>query len=260
MQTLHLPPTSNLPLEQRVSQQKNYLPVLCDVRIRSTVLTSLQTALAQFGSIDIIVSCASYGIVGACEDQSEPDIRGQFETNFMGALNIIQLSLPYFRKCQAGRYVIFNDTSGALGLPGLGPYCATKYAVEGLIESMLYEVESFGVKATLVLGGPMRRDENPDEVKKRTSLTHDHTKTAILGARTGQESQQTRNSNASTTSMFDLPVNPTLAPRRPPAISSAPSSGSVTTSPPQLSNLRSSYGSLAIAHSHLCDYCWAITQ
>jgi NAD(P)-dependent dehydrogenase (short-subunit alcohol dehydrogenase family) len=165
MQSLHLPPASNLPLQQRVSQQKNYLPLLCDVRIRSTVLSSFKTALAHFHSVDIIVNCSTYGIIGACEDQSESDIHQQFETNFMGTLNIIQVSLPYFRKAQAGRYVIFNGTSGALGLPGLGPYCATKYAVEGLIESMLYEVESFGVKATLVTGGPMRRDEDPDEVK-----------------------------------------------------------------------------------------------
>jgi NAD(P)-dependent dehydrogenase (short-subunit alcohol dehydrogenase family) len=77
----------------------------------------------------------------------------------MGTLNIIQLSLPYFRKRGSGRYIIFSSTSGALGIPGLGPYCASKYAVEGLIESMLYEVDSFNIKATLVEPGHMRRDD-----------------------------------------------------------------------------------------------------
>ncbi len=85
----------------------------------------------------------------------------------MGTLNIIQLTLPYFREQSskrkegenAGRYLIFSSTSGALGVPGLGPYCATKYATEGLIESMLYEVDAFGIKATLVEPGHMRLDE-----------------------------------------------------------------------------------------------------
>ncbi|KAK5016476.1 1,2-dihydroxy-3-keto-5-methylthiopentene dioxygenase, partial [Cryomyces antarcticus] len=61
----------------------------------------------------------------------------------------------------SGRYLIFSSTNGTLGFPGLGPYCATKYAVEGLIESMLYEVDAFNVKATLVEPGYVRLDE-PD--------------------------------------------------------------------------------------------------
>lgn len=113
------------------------------------------------------ISCTGYGVIGACEDQDDYDLRSQFETNFMGTLNIIQLSLPYFREQaakrqdgdRAGRYIIFSSTSGALGVPGLGPYCATKYATEGLIESMLYEIDVFGIKATLVEPGHMRIDE-----------------------------------------------------------------------------------------------------
>ncbi|KAF7187050.1 Oxidoreductase BOA17 [Pseudocercospora fuligena] len=85
----------------------------------------------------------------------------------MGTLNIIQLSLPHFREQaakrkegeNAGRYIIYSSTSGALGVPGLGPYCATKYATEGLIESMLYEIDAFGIKASLVEPGHMRIDE-----------------------------------------------------------------------------------------------------
>ena len=96
-------------------------------------------------------------------------MRAQFETNFFGTLNIIQLSLPYFRNRNAGRYLIFSSTSGALGVPGLGPYCATKYAVEGLVESMLYEIDAFGVKATLVAPGHLRIDEpGAKRVKKRS--------------------------------------------------------------------------------------------
>ncbi|KAL2145969.1 hypothetical protein VTI28DRAFT_5626 [Corynascus sepedonium] len=134
---------------------------LCDVRDGTSVARVIERTLDRFGRIDCIANCSGYGVIGACEDQDEYDLRNQFETNFMGTLHIVQASLPYFRQQNGGRYLIFSSTSGALGVPGLGPYCATKYAVEGLIEAMLYEVDSFNIKATLVEPGLVRRDE-PD--------------------------------------------------------------------------------------------------
>lgn len=132
---------------------------LCDVRVPNTVESVYNKTKKKWGRIDIIVNCTGYGVIGACEDQDLSDLRSQFETNFFGTLNIIQLSLPLFRNQQSGRYLIFSSTSGALGVPGLGPYCATKYAVEGLVESMLYEVDAFNIKATLVAPGHLRLDE-----------------------------------------------------------------------------------------------------
>lgn len=128
--------------------------------------------------MDIIANCSGYGVIGACEDQDDYEIRNQFETNFWGTLNIIQLSLPYFRErtdadseggC-GGRYLIFSSTSGSLGVPGLGPFCATKYAVEGLIESMLYETDAFNIRATLVEPGHVRDDEPLSSTEKASPL------------------------------------------------------------------------------------------
>ncbi|EMT70715.1 hypothetical protein FOC4_g10009183 [Fusarium odoratissimum] len=132
---------------------ENCLGALCDVRARESVNRVIERTLQRFGRIDIVVNCSGYGVIGACEDQDEHDIRNQFETNFMGTLHIIHATLPYFRRQNAGRYLIFSSTSGALGVPGLGPYCATKYAVEGLIEAMLYETDAFNIKATLIEPG-----------------------------------------------------------------------------------------------------------
>ena len=146
----------------KFQEENECLGLLCDVRVRETVWQAIDNAISHFGRIDIIVNCSGYGVIGACEDQDESDIRGQFETNFMGTLNIIQLSLPYFRERHGGRYLIFSSTSGALGVPGLGPYCASKYAVEGLIESMLYEVDYFNIKPTLIEPGYVRRDGIPN--------------------------------------------------------------------------------------------------
>ncbi|SMY26973.1 unnamed protein product [Zymoseptoria tritici ST99CH_1A5] len=154
-------------VEQMQGWHKRCLGLLCDVRVRNTVEDVIQQSIKRWGKIDIIVNCTGYGVIGACEDQDDSDLRSQFETNFMGTLNILQLSLPHLREQaakrkpdeNAGRYIIFSSTSGALGVPGLGPYCATKYATEGLIESMLYEIDAFGIKATLVEPGHMRLDE-----------------------------------------------------------------------------------------------------
>lgn len=148
----------NSPEEMR-DLHENCIGLLCDVRARETVKRVIDRTLERFGRIDIIANCSGYGVIGSCEDQDEYDIRNQFETNFTGTLNMIQLSLPYFRERRGGRYLIFSSTSGALGVPGLGPYCASKYAVEGLMESMLYEVDSFNIKGTLVEPGHMRRDD-----------------------------------------------------------------------------------------------------
>ncbi|KAG6068561.1 hypothetical protein E4U16_007936 [Claviceps sp. LM84 group G4] len=137
------------------------LGLLCDVRCRESVNLVIQKALDKFRRIDVVANCSGYGVIGSCEDQDEHDLRNQYETNFMGTLHIIHATLSYFRRHSGGRYLIFSSTSGALGVPGLGPYCATKYAVEGLIEAMLYETDSFNIKATLIEPGLVRRDE-PD--------------------------------------------------------------------------------------------------
>jgi NAD(P)-dependent dehydrogenase (short-subunit alcohol dehydrogenase family) len=145
-------------------QDERCLGLLCDVRVRETVDSVFKRSIEHWGKMDIIVNSTGYGVIGACEDQDDYDLRNQFSTNFLGTLHIIQLSLPYFRHQSAGRYLIFSSTSGSLGVPGLGPYCATKYAVEGLIESMLYEIDAFNIKATLVEPGHVRLDEPDDNI------------------------------------------------------------------------------------------------
>lgn len=154
--------TYETPIEQMRGWHPDCLGLLCDVRIRESVQRAVDDAVKHFGQLDLVVNCTGYGVVAAAEDQSEHDVQDQFATNFMGTLHIVQTSLPYFREHGIpGRYIIFSSTSGALGVPGMAPYCATKYAVEGLIESMLYEVNSFGIKATLVEPGHVRDDDAP---------------------------------------------------------------------------------------------------
>ncbi|KAJ4366816.1 1,2-dihydroxy-3-keto-5-methylthiopentene dioxygenase [Neocucurbitaria cava] len=154
----------NTPEQMRKWQDRNCLGLLCDVRVRETVDHVIKKSIEYWGRVDVIANSTGYGVIAACEDQDDYDLRNQFTTNFLGTLHIIQLSLPYFRAQNGGRYLVFSSTAGALGVPGLGPYCATKYAVEGLIESMLYEIDVFNIKATLVEPGHVRLDEPDDHI------------------------------------------------------------------------------------------------
>ena len=127
-------------------------------------------ALELFDHVDVIANCVGYGVIGACEAQDEFDVRNQFETNFIGTLHIIQASLDYFKEREQGRYLFFSSTAGALGIPGMGPYCATKCAVEGMVEAMLYEVDPFNIKVTLVESGLIMGEDN----EKKKDITWGH--------------------------------------------------------------------------------------
>ncbi|CAK3831279.1 Hypothetical predicted protein [Lecanosticta acicola] len=173
-------------MQQMQGWHARCLGLLCDVRVRDTVREVIEKSVEHWGKIDIIVNCTGYGVIGSCEDQDDSDLRSQFETNFLGTLHIIQLSLPHLRRQNSGRYLIFSSTSGALGVPGLGPYCATKYATEGLIESMLYEVDHFGIRATLVEPGHMRLDEPTGlDDKAPTSFVNDGEGQGVNGEENG---------------------------------------------------------------------------
>ncbi|KAI5791447.1 hypothetical protein FPQ18DRAFT_336200 [Pyronema domesticum] len=154
----------NIPAEEASMHgwHKRCQGLVCDVRDRKTVQKAWDQAKEFWGKVDIVVNCTGYGIIGAVEDQDEHDIRAQFETNVTGLINIIQVTAPYFRSLRQGKYIVFSSLHGLVSVPGLGPYCATKWAVEGLTESLMYELEPFNISVTLVEPGPSRRDE-PDE-------------------------------------------------------------------------------------------------
>ncbi|KAK9368442.1 hypothetical protein V1509DRAFT_67198 [Lipomyces kononenkoae] len=138
----------------------------CDVRARPMVEQSVDRIIKRWGRVDVVVNCVAIGIIAPCEEQDEDDVRAQFETNVMGLFHIVQTTLPCFRQRNGGKYIVFSSIAGMLGIPGLGPFSGTKWATEGFIESLSYEIEEFGAKATLVYPGPVQgpaetRDKSP---------------------------------------------------------------------------------------------------
>jgi NAD(P)-dependent dehydrogenase (short-subunit alcohol dehydrogenase family) len=128
------------------------LDVTDDVSVRNAV----QAILSETGRIDVLVNNAGYGLNGAFEDLAMDEIKTQYETNVFGLIRTTQAVLPIMRKQRSG--IIVNITSGAgrFGIPGVSAYVSTKFAVEGLSESISYELEPFGIKVVIVEPGVIR--------------------------------------------------------------------------------------------------------
>ncbi|POS87978.1 hypothetical protein EPUL_000231 [Erysiphe pulchra] len=156
-------PRDTLESMHKLHNTTSVINTICDVHFYASVEAVITFALSHYKRVNILVNCIEYGVMGACEDQSEFEVREQLEVNFMGTLHIIQATLPYFREQGSGRYIIYNTTPGALGTPGLGPFFASKYAVEGLLESMLYEVHQFNINVSLVECGWVGKDISNQE-------------------------------------------------------------------------------------------------
>jgi NAD(P)-dependent dehydrogenase (short-subunit alcohol dehydrogenase family) len=134
--------------------------VRLDVTLSQDIQAAVDTAIATFGRIDVLVNNAGYGLIGALEEVNETDIRQQFETNFFGALRLMRAVLPLMRQQGSGHIVNMSSTAGLVGFGGSSIYCGTKFALEGTSEALAKEVESFGIKVTLIEPGAFRTDFN----------------------------------------------------------------------------------------------------
>jgi NAD(P)-dependent dehydrogenase (short-subunit alcohol dehydrogenase family) len=101
--------------------------------------------------IDILVNNAGYGVIGPIEDTSiEEEIKPQFKTNLYGVIRVTQQVLPIMRRQKSGRIINVSSIGGIVGYPFSAAYCSTKFALEGLSESLSYEVDQFGIKVILI--------------------------------------------------------------------------------------------------------------
>lgn len=129
------------------------LPIALEVTDRQACFAAVKAAHDHFGRLDIVVNNAGTGHYGFVEELSEADIRAQFETNVFGALWITQAALPYLRAQGQGRILQVSSIGGVTAFPQLGAYHASKWALEGLSQSLAQEVAPFGVRVTIVEPG-----------------------------------------------------------------------------------------------------------
>jgi short-subunit dehydrogenase len=112
---------------------------------------AIQEIISEKQRIDILVNNAGYGLVGPIEDISiEEELKPQFETNLYGVIRVTQQVLPIMRRQKSGRIINVSSIGGIVGYPFSAAYCSTKFALEGLSESLSYELDQFGIKVILI--------------------------------------------------------------------------------------------------------------
>jgi NAD(P)-dependent dehydrogenase (short-subunit alcohol dehydrogenase family) len=121
-----------------------------DVTDRARAFAVADEAVALAGTPDVVVNCAGYGLHVPVEEVTEQEAREQMETNFFGALWVTQAVMPHLRRAGAGHLIQISSAAGGVAFPLVGLYCASKYALEGLTESLALEAAPFGVKVTIV--------------------------------------------------------------------------------------------------------------
>ena len=129
------------------------LPIRLDVTDRAACVAAVDQAHRHFGRLDIVVNNAGAGQYGFVEELTEADVRAQFETNFFGALRVTQAALPHLRAQGSGHILQVSSIGGVIAVPELGAYHASKWALEGLSQSLAQEVAPFGVSVTIVEPG-----------------------------------------------------------------------------------------------------------
>ncbi len=124
-----------------------------DVTDRPSVFRVVNEAHRHFGRLDVIISNAGYGYEGALEEVDFDEYRVNFDTNVFGTVSVIQAALPLLRAQRSGHIITLSSIGGLIGFPAGGSYGATKFAIEGLTESLAGDVASFGIKVTMLEPG-----------------------------------------------------------------------------------------------------------
>lgn len=134
------------------------LPIALDVTDREADFAAVKAAHDHFGRLDIVVNNAGYGHFGFVEELTEAEARAQLETNLFGALWVTQAALPYLRAQRSGHIIQVSSIGGITAFPLVGIYHASKWALEGLSQSLAQEVAGFGIHVTLIEPGGFDTD------------------------------------------------------------------------------------------------------
>jgi len=153
-----------------------FLPLEVNLTDNEDVKSAIAKSIEHFGQVDVIVNNAGYGQIGTLEELSDKEARTNFDINVFGTLNVIRNAMPYLRQQKSGHIFNISSIGGYFAsFPGWGIYCATKFAVAGLTESLAEEVKDFGVKATVVYPGYFRTDFlSKDSVKTPENAIPDY--------------------------------------------------------------------------------------
>ena len=124
-----------------------------DVTDNVSIDKAIDTVISQSGRIDVLVNNAGYGLIGSIEDMSVEELKAQFETNVFGTFRVTQAVLPHMREQRSGTIINISSVAGRIALSLFSAYVSTKFALEGLSESMAYELQPFGIRVVIIEPG-----------------------------------------------------------------------------------------------------------
>ncbi len=142
--------------QPRESTGANFTYVSIDVTSDTSVLRAKDFILSREDRLDLLVLAAGYGVSGSIEETPMEEAKAQFEVNFFGVARTVQAMLPVMRAKGGGKIIVFGSVAGKIGMPFQGYYSASKFALEGFVESIRYEVSPFGIDVCVVEPGDFK--------------------------------------------------------------------------------------------------------
>jgi NAD(P)-dependent dehydrogenase (short-subunit alcohol dehydrogenase family) len=137
-------------------ENPQFLALYADLGSDTSVKEAITKAHSTFGSLDVLINNAGYGIGGSLEELTDEEVKTSFDINVFGTINTIRHTLPYMRAQKSGHIINISSIAGYAAATGWATYAATKFAVMGLTEVLAEDVKSFNIKATVVAPGAFR--------------------------------------------------------------------------------------------------------
>jgi NAD(P)-dependent dehydrogenase (short-subunit alcohol dehydrogenase family) len=153
-------------------RRDNIFVTSLDVTDDASIECAVSAAAGRFGAIDVLLNNAGYGLFGALEAMSAEQIDRQLRTNVYGVMRMTQQVLPLMRARRQGVVLNISSVSGLMGGPYQSAYCATKFAIEGLSESLRYELAQFNIRVKLVEPGGIKTDFSTRSLTMATNDTY----------------------------------------------------------------------------------------
>jgi NAD(P)-dependent dehydrogenase (short-subunit alcohol dehydrogenase family) len=154
--TMRSPDKSNKIINLKQNEKLPLEVLRLDVTDDKSVKEAIKKIVNERGTIDVLVNNAGYALVGPLEELSIQEFKEQFETNVFGVIRVIKEILPIMRKQRHGIIVNISSVAGRTGFPLTSAYVSSKFALEGLSESIAYEIEQFGIKVILIEPGVIK--------------------------------------------------------------------------------------------------------
>lgn len=144
--------------EQELLESSSLKKFKLDVQDKATIKKTIQETINTFGKIDLLINNAGYGSAGPLEAATDEQIKRQFDVNLFGLIDVIREILPHFKANKEGLIINISSIGGLVTFPLFSLYHSTKWALEGLTESLQYELNPFGIKLKIVEPGGVKTD------------------------------------------------------------------------------------------------------